>query len=81
MDDPTQMTFRSQQNQPVSCTTDGLMVCQLLTWDCAEHEYALATHNGCLLIPRSVQFPEDPFLESNHAEPYCDPKAGKEDLS
>ena len=81
-EDPAQMTFRSQQNHPVSFTGDGLLVCQLLTQDCPEHEYVMATHNGCLLIPRGMQFPKDLFPEivipHNHAEPYCDPKTGKE---
>ena len=52
--DPAQMTFRSQHNHPVSCTSDGLLVCQLLMWDCPKHKYVLATHNGCLLIPRGM---------------------------
>ena len=80
--DPAQMTFRSQHNHPVSCIADGLLVCQLLTWDCPKCEYALATCNGCLLIPRGVQFPEDLYPEivilCNHTEPYRDPKTGKE---
>ena len=37
-DDPAQMTLRSQQNHPVSFTGDGLLVCQLLTQDCPQHE-------------------------------------------
>ena len=81
--DPAQMTFRNQQNHPVSCTADGLLVHQLLTWDCPEHgKYTLAACNGCLLIPRGMQFPQDLFPEivvlCNHAEPYRDPKTGKE---
>ena len=47
-----------------------------------EYEYTLATHNGHLLIPRGVQFPEDLYPEivisRNHAEQYHDPKTGKE---
>ena len=70
--DPAQMTFRNQQNHPVSCTADGLLVHQLLVRDCPECEYALATCNGCLLIPRGMQFPKDLFPEivipRNHAE-------------
>ena len=81
-EDPAQMTFRNQQNHPVPCTADGLLVYQLLMWDCSECEYALATRNGCLLIPRGVQFPKDLFPEivipHNHAEPYCDLKTEKE---
>ena len=82
MDDPTQMTFRSQQNHPVACTADGLMVRQLLTRDCPKREYELATHNRHLLIPRGMQFPEDLVPEivipHNHTEPYSDLKTGKE---
>ena len=81
-EDPAQMTFRSQQNHPVSFTRDGLLVHQLLAQDCPECEYAMATCNGCLLIPRGMQFPKDLFPEivilCNHAEPYRDPKTGKE---
>ena len=39
-DDPTQMTFRSQQNHPTSFTTDVLLVRQLLARDCPLREYA-----------------------------------------
>ena len=81
-DDPAKMTFRNQQNHPVSFTADGLMVCQLLTWDCTECEYVMTTCNRCLLIPRGVQFPKDLFPEivilCNHAAPYRDPITGKE---
>ena len=80
-DDPAQMTFRNQQNYPVSFTTDGLMLHQLLMQDCTEHEYVMTTHNGCLLIPRGVQFPKDLFPEivipHNHAAPYSDSITGK----
>ena len=76
------MKFRNQQNHPISFTADGLLVCQLLMWDCTEHEYAMTTCNRHLLIPRGVQFPKDLFPEivvlHNHAAPYCDPKTGKE---
>ena len=76
------MTFRNQESHPVSFTTDGLMVCQLLMQDCTEHEYAMTTCNRCLLIPRGVQFPKDLFPEivvpCNHATPYRDPKTRKE---
>ena len=81
-EDPAQMMFRNLQNHPVSITADGLLVRQLLVWDCTEHEYAMDTHNGCLLIPRGLQFPQDLFprivVPRNHASPYCDPKTGKE---
>ena len=81
-DDPTKMTFRNQQNHPVLFTSDGLIVHQLLAWDCMEHEYAMTTHNGCLLNPRGVQFCKDLFPEivvlHNHATPYHDPITGKE---
>ena len=81
-EDPAQMTFRSQQNHPVSFTRDGLLVHQLLMQDCPECEYAMDTHHGCLLIPRGMQFPQDLFpqivIPRNHATPYRDPKTGKE---
>ena len=81
-DDPALMTFRNQQNHPVSFTTDGLLVCQLLMWDCPEHEHVMATYNRHLLIPRGMQFPKVLFPEivilHNHAVPYHDPKIGKE---
>ena len=81
-DDPTKMTFRNQQNHPVSFTSDSLIICQLLMWDCTECEYSMTTHNGCLLIPRGMQFPKDLFPEivvlHNHATPYRDPITGKE---
>ena len=68
--------------EEVSFTADGLMVCQLLTRDCTEHEYMMTTHNRHLLIPRGMQFPQDLFPEivvpCNHATPYCDSKTGKE---
>ena len=38
-EDPAQMTFRNQQNHPVSFTRDGLLVHQLLMWDFPECEY------------------------------------------
>ena len=61
------------------------MVCQLLMSDCPKCEYALATCNGHLLIPRGVQFPEYLYSEivvpRNQTEPYCDSKTGKEALS
>ena len=81
-DDPAKMTFRNQQNHPVSCTTDGLIICQLLTQDCTECEYTMTSCNGCLLIPRGVQFPKDLFPEivipHNHTTPYHDLVSGKE---
>ena len=81
-EDPAQMMFRNQQNHPVSFTADGLLVSQLLAWDCTECEYTMTTCNGSLLIPRGMQFPKDLFPEivilHNHAAPYRDPKTGKE---
>ena len=81
-EDPAQMTFRSQQNHPVSFTGDCLMVHQLLMRDCPEHKYVMDRHHGCLLIPRGMQFPEDPFPQivvlRNHATPYRDPKTREE---
>ena len=38
-DDPTQMTFRSQQNHSVSFTGDGLLVHQLLVHGFTLHKY------------------------------------------
>ena len=32
-DDPATMTFRNQENHPVSFTGDGLIICQLLAWE------------------------------------------------
>ena len=82
-DDPAQMTFRNQQNHPVSFTGDCLMVHQLLVQDCPEHEYAMDTCHGCLLIPRGMQFPPEPFPTDCHsAQPCdtipCDPKTGED---
>ena len=81
-DDPTQMTFRSQQNHPTFFTADTLLVCQLLTWDCPLHEYAMDRCHRCLLIPRGVHFLHDLFLQiivpHDHVAPYCDPWSGEE---
>ena len=81
-EEPVQMTFRSQQNHPVSFTGNCLMVHQLLAWDCPECEYMMDRHHRCLLIPRGMQFPEDLFPQivvlHNHATPYHNPKAGEE---
>ena len=76
------MTFRNQQNHPVSFTADGLLVHQLLAQDCTECEYTMTTCDGSLLIPRGMQFPKDLFPEivvpHNHVAPYHDPITGKE---
>ena len=81
-DDPATMMFRNHENHPVSFTGDGLIICQLLVQDCTEHKYERTTCNGCLLIPRGMQFTKELFPEivvlRNHAAPYCDPKTGKE---
>ena len=81
-DDPTQMTFRSQQNHPVSFTGDGLLVHQLLVWDCPQHEYMMDRHHGCLLIPGGMHFPPDLFpqivVPRNHVTPYRVPKTGED---
>ena len=81
-DDPATMTFRNQENHPVSFTGDGLIIHQLLAWDCMECEYERTISNRCLLIPRGVQLTKDLFPEIvvpwNHAAPYHDPKTGKE---
>ena len=45
-DDPAKVTFRNQQNHPVSFTADG-----------TECEYAMTTSSKYLLIPRGMQFP------------------------
>ena len=55
-DDPAQMTFRSQQNHPISFTADVLLVHQLLAWDCSSLEYAMNRHHRHLLIPRGCIF-------------------------
>ena len=54
--DPDAMTFRNQDNHPVTFMGEGLIICQLLTQVFPEHKYARANHNGYLLIPRGVQF-------------------------
>ena len=45
-DNPALMTFGNQQNHPVSFTGNGLLVCQLLVWDCPEHEYMVDRCHG-----------------------------------
>ena len=81
-DEPAQMTFRSQQNHPISFTADGLLVHQLLTQDCPQHKYMMDRCHGCLLIPRGVHFLPDFFpqiiVPHNHATPYHDPKTGED---
>ena len=83
-DDPAQMTFRSQQNHPISFTADGLLVRQLLMQDCPLHKYAMDRHHGCLLIPRGVHFLLDLFpqilIPHNHKAPYHDPQTGEDAL-
>ena len=63
-DDPAQMTFRSQQNHPISFTGDGLLVHQLLMQDCSLHEYVMDRCHGCLLIPRECIFCPTSFHRS-----------------
>ena len=81
-DDPAQMTFRSQQNHPISFTADGLLVHQLLAQDCPLHEYAMDRCHGHLFIPRGVHFWPDLFpqilIPRNHATPYRDPQTGED---
>ena len=81
-DDPAQMTFRSQQNHPVSFTADGLLVHQLLMWDCPQHKYVMDRCHGCLLIPKGVHFLPDLFpqilVPCNNMTPYRDPKTGED---
>ena len=79
-DDPMQMTFRHPCNHPCSFTADVLLVCQLLTQDCTQHEYEEDERCRCLLIPRGVHFSEDLFpqitVPQAHAEPFPDPQSG-----
>ena len=80
--DPAVMKFRNLDNHPVSFTGDGLIICQILAWDCLECEYVRTNHNRCLLIPRGMQFSKELFpgivvLQKNAAS-YCDPITGKE---
>ena len=81
-DYPTQMTFRSQQNHPVSFTGDDLLVHQLLMQDCPQYEYAMDRCHGRLLIPRGMHFPPELFpqivVPRNHVTPYRNPKLGED---
>ena len=81
-DDSAQMTFLSQQNHPVSFTVDGLLVHQLLTWDCPLCEYMMDKCHGCLLVPRGVHYLPDLFPQiltpRNHTTPYRDPQMGED---
>ena len=81
-DDPTQMTFRSQQNHPTFFTANTLLVHQLLTRDFPLCEYAMDRCHRCLLIPKGVHFSHDLFpqiiVPCDHAAPYCDPRSGEE---
>ena len=81
-EDPSLMTYRNQQNHPVLFTRDGLLVHQLIAWDCPDCEHMMATCNGCLLVPRGVQFAKDLFpvtsIPHNHTVPYHDPTTGEE---
>ena len=58
-DDPTQMTFRSQQNHPTSFTADVLLVHQLLTRDCPLREYVHGTtcQDASLFPEESISHP------------------------
>ena len=81
-DDPTQMTFQSQQNHPVSFTVDDLLVHQLLMQDCPLCEYMMDSCHGHLLIPRGVHFLPNLFpqilIPHNHVNPYRDPQMGED---
>ena len=81
-DDPGQMNFRSPQNHPVSFNVDGLLVHQLLTWDCPLHKYVIKRCHGCLLVPRGVHFSPNLFpqilIPCNHVTPYRDPQMGED---
>ena len=80
--DPAVMTFRNQENHPVAFMGEGLIIWQLLVWDCPECKYERTTHNRHLLIPRGMQFGKELFpqivIPRNHAAPYHDPNTGKE---
>ena len=54
--DPAAMTFRNPDNHLVMFMGMEMIIHQLLMWDCLEHKYARANHNGCLIIPRGLQF-------------------------
>ena len=82
-DDPAQMTFRSQQNHPISFTADVLLVRQLLVQRLSSAcEYAMDRCHRHLLIPRGVHFLPDLFpqivVPHDHMAPYCDPQMGEE---
>ena len=77
------MTFRSQQNHPVSFTVDGLLVHQLLMQGLSlACEYMMDRCHGHLLIPRGVHFLPDLFpqilIPHNHMTPYRDPQTGED---
>ena len=76
------MTFWNLDNHLVAFMGMEMVVCQLLVCDCSEHEYVRINHNGCLIIPRGVQFGKELFpkmvVPRNHAAPYPDPTTGKE---
>ena len=80
--DPAQMNFRSPENHPVSFNADGLLVHQLLAWDCPLHKYVMERCHGCLLIPRGVHFSPKLFpqilIPCNHVTPYRDPWMGED---
>ena len=80
--DPATGTFRNADNHPVTFMRMEMIICQLLVWDCPEHEYVRTNCNGCLTIPRGMQFGKELFPEIvipwNHAAPYCDPNTRKE---
>ena len=84
-DDPTQITFKSQQNHPTFFTVDVLMVCQLLAQDCPLHVSTCEGQTSQVLPPYSqgstiLARPLSPDHGSlhGHGAPYCNPRSGEE---
>ena len=70
--DPGMMTFRNLDNHLLhSWGVARWSICQLLVQDCLEHEYERTSHNGCLIIPRGVQFGKELFPEIVMSEEPC----------
>ena len=61
--DSAVMIFRNPDNHPVTFMGMEMVICQLLMWDCSEHKYERTNCNGCLIIPRGVQFGKELFPE------------------
>ena len=60
-DDPGAMTFQDLDNHPVTFMANAMVICQLLTKDCPEHEYARMICGRYLIIPRCMQFGHSSF--------------------